>query len=292
MSVSHLMSKMLHAARSEGTAVAAVNFYSFESARGALLAARDADRPVILAFGARYLKNLSLTQAAALARCCAEGLNVRWALHLDHCSDLNVVRAAIDTGFDSVMYDGSALQFADNIRNTAQVVSWAAESGADVEAELGAVKTGAHSAEDSGSVELYTDPAQAAEFVRSTGIDALAVSIGTVHGLYKGTPHIRLDILEAIRAAVDTPLVLHGASGTGRGLLQDTIRRGICKINVNTELSMAGAAAAKELLDREPAAHLSSLSLTITEAFRKAAESYMDLAAMKPEKRTSSAQGE
>ena len=278
----HLMSQLLRAARSEGTAVAAVNFYSFESARGALLAASSVGRPVILAFGARYLKNLSLTQAAALARCCAEGLDVKWALHLDHCADLDVVRAAIDAGFDSVMYDGSALPFEDNVRNTAQVVSWATERGTDVEAELGAVKTGAHSAEDSGSVELYTDPDQAAEFVRCTGIDALAVSIGTVHGLYKGTPHIRLDILEAIRAAVDTPLVLHGASGTGRSLLQDTIRRGICKINVNTELSMAGTAAAKTLLDREPSVHLSSLSLAITDAFRNAAANYLNLAAMKP----------
>ena len=83
----HLMSQLLRAARSEGTAVAAVNFYSFESARGALLAASSVGRPVILAFGARYLKNLSLTQAAALARCCAEGLDVKWALHLDRCAD-------------------------------------------------------------------------------------------------------------------------------------------------------------------------------------------------------------
>ena len=272
MSMPHLMSQLLRAARSEGTAVAAVNFYSFESARGALLAAHSVGRPVILAFGARYLKNLSLTQATALARCCAEGLDVKWALHLDHCADLDVVRAAIDAGFDSVMYDGSALPFEDNVRNTAQVVSCAAERGTDVEA-VEAVKR---------LRDAATDPAQAAEFVRRTGIDALAVSIGTVHGLYKGTPHIRLDILEAIRAAVDTPLVLHGASGTGRSLLQDTIRRGICKINVNTELSMAGTAAAKTLLDREPAAHLSSLSLAITDAFRDAAANYLNLAAMKP----------
>ena len=129
-----------------------------------------------------------------------------------------------------------------------------------VEAELGALAGGEFSNEEAGE-EIYTDPGQAARFVQCTGIDALAVSIGTVHGMYKGTPRINVEVLKKIAAAVSIPLVLHGGSGTPEEIVRECIRQGIAKINVNTEISMYTVEKVKELLDSGTHYHLSQLAL-------------------------------
>lgn len=263
------MGELIRQAQKEHKAIASLNIYSADTIKGALLAAQDENCPVILSFGEKYLKNLTLQQVVFLAETCGRDMSVPYALHLDHCRDFDIIRKAIDAGFSSVMYDGSMLPFEKNIENTHMVTTWAHAAGADVEGELGTITTGHCSAENTGNKEQYTDPEMALEFCRKTNVDALAVSIGTVHGLYKGIPCIRMDVLKAIRAKVDVPLVLHGGSDNSAEILRETIANGICKINVNTELSLKCVVSTDELLQEKPNIHLSDLYLKQIESFRQ-----------------------
>ena len=262
------LKEMLKGAQDSHTAVLALNIYSRESIRGCLMAAEKARQPLILGFGKRYLDTLSLEEAVFLTRHNSRDITVPVCLHLDHCSDLSILKQAVDTGFDSVMIDGSAFSFAENKKLTREAVDYAHAQDVDVEAELGAIKTGVSSSEESGDIQLYTDPLQAKDFCEETGCDALAVSIGTVHGLYKVKPDIRLDVLRAVRNAVDTPLVLHGGSGTGTEVLRECIREGITKININTEISNACRQKLKELLPEEP--HMALISKSLVSFYKEA----------------------
>lgn len=206
---------MLAAAQSGGYAIGNFNVYSYETIRGVLEAGAATGTPVIVAFGERYLPNMDFRTVVALCETVAADLTVDYAIHLDHCKSMANCYRALAAGFTSVMYDGSALPFEENLANTAAVVQVAHALGASVEAELGSLASGDNSQEsEDNETQSYTDPEQARDFVARTGVDALAVSIGTVHGNYKGEPNVRVDILQDIRAAVDTPLVLHGGSGT------------------------------------------------------------------------------
>jgi len=240
---------MLRDAYQRQYAVGSFNIYNYETMRGVLEAAKKTGvRQVIMAFGAKYLENMSLAEAASMARAMSgEGVDI--CLHLDHCKDINLIYEAIRAGFGSVMYDGSALPFEENAANTKRVCEVAHACGVSVEAELGSIAAGLESHEgEETDAEKYTDPEKAAEFVKITGVDALAVSVGTVHGLYKGEPNIRTDILERIDAACGIPLVLHGGSGIPEETIRACIQRGIAKINVNTEISSHCVKKTAELL--------------------------------------------
>ena len=242
-------------------AVGSFNCYSYETFRGCIAAGEETGKPVIAAFGAAYLANMSLETAHAIAASLAREADVPVCLHLDHCSDMDIIYRAIQAGFGSVMYDGSMLPFEENAANARAISRVAHACGVSVEAELGSLAVGVDSHEGRAEdVEQYTDPQAAREFVVATEVDALAVSIGTVHGLYKGKPHIRTDILAEIHRAVDVPLVLHGGSGTPEDDLRACIARGIAKINVNTESSSAVVAQTAQLLAQEKP-HYSVLSL-------------------------------
>lgn len=255
------MTGMLQQAQTAGRAIGSFNVYSFETIAGVLQAARAAEQPVILAFGERYLENMDFSTVAAIAEQLGSAGDVEYALHLDHCKDLGNVYRAMQAGFTSVMYDGSALPFEENVANSAAVVRVARALGISVEAELGSLASGDNSQEsEDAEQQVYTDPDQAAEFVERTGVDALAVSIGTVHGTYRGKPNIRVDILRRIRSAVTVPLVLHGGSGTPPATITECIAAGICKINVNTEISTAAAARLQQALRDGSAPHLSVIS--------------------------------
>ena len=176
------------------------------------------------------------------------------------------------------MYDGSALPFEENAANSKLVADYAHAKDVSVEAELGSLALGEHSNEtDIDHGQAYTDPVKAKEFVEITGIDALAVSIGTVHGMYKGTPNIRVDILKEINAAVSVPLVLHGGSGTPEEILLECIDNGICKINVNTEISQYTVKKLGNIISQEPNTHLSKLTLLQSEYVSEIVEKYMEL---------------
>ncbi len=242
-------------------AVGSFNGYNYETFKGIIDAGCETKAPVILAFGAKYLKNMSLETASAIAKSLGEEIETPVCLHLDHCSDPDTVFRAIRAGFGSVMYDGSALPFDENVKNTKLVCDIAHACGVSVEGELGCLAAGERSHEGSATdVEAYTDPALAKQFVDMTHVDALAVSIGTVHGLYKSKPNIRIDILETINNLLAIPLVLHGGSGLSEKDILCCIAKGIAKINVNTEISVYAVDKTKDLLfDQQP--HFSELSL-------------------------------
>lgn len=256
-------------------AAGSFNGYNYETFKGIIDAGAETNTPVILAFGAKYLPNMTVETAAALGKSLAEESPVPVCLHLDHCKDQAVICRALKAGFGSVMYDGSALPFEENLINTRQVCCIAHACGACVEGELGSLASGEKSHEGSSADrEACTDPGEARSFAEETGVDALAVSVGTVHGLYRGKPNIRMDILTAINEAVNIPLVLHGGSGIPQEDILMCIRHGIAKINVNTELSIYAVEKTKEYLEREEP-HFSVLSLAQMEYVKEIVKKYM-----------------
>ena len=176
-------------------------------------------------------------------------VDVPVVLHLDHGGEMDLIQA-VGLGFTSVMFDGSNLPFEENIRTTRRLCEIAHEAGAAFEAELGEVPRAGVQGEEEGEL---TDPAQVAEFVSLTGVDALAVAVGSVHALLRKEVALDFALLDAIHAAVDVPLVLHGSSGVLDESVAEGIRRGLCKVNVATQLNGVFTGAVRQYLDAHPA---------------------------------------
>lgn len=228
--------QLLDAARATHTAVAALNFYNAETLRAHIDAANGVGRSIILQTTESTIRYLGIELAVGLAHAAARVVVKPVALHLDHGSSAELAFRCIDAGYSSVMIDGSKLPFDENVAVTLRVVERARAAGVSVEGELGFV---AHN-DDAGAAGSLTEPADAARFVAETGVDALAVAIGTAHGFYKAQVRLDLDRLERIRDAVGgTALVLHGGSGVPDELLDQAIARGITKINFGTEIKDA-----------------------------------------------------
>jgi len=242
--------EMLLAAQSGGYAVAAFNAENMEMTVAVLAAAEELQSPVILQATPLMMNFASAALYVAMARAAMEDVTVPVALHLDHGDSYEVAVQALRAGYTSLMLDGSRLAYGENIALTRRVVELAAPCGVPVEAELGAVggtEDGLSSACSEG-----TDPEQAADFLARTGADFLAVGIGTAHGVYHAQPKLDFERLDAIRARVDAPLVLHGASGLPREDLRACVARGICKVNFATELRLAYSGGIKALLAERP----------------------------------------
>ena len=274
--------KMLATAVTEGVAVAAFNVYDLASVRAVLAVARQTGHPILLALGERYFENLRPAGAVGLLTGLLESPNLGaplppLGLHLDHALTYESCAEAVEAGFSSVMIDASQFDFAENVRRTRAVVEQAHAHGVGVEAELGGLAAGLASHEFARGQELLTDPDQAAEFVDQTGVDALAVSVGTVHGLYKGEPHLDLERLAAIHQRVTVPLVLHGGSGTPADLLHAAIHRGVAKVNVNTEVSLAAVGAIAETLRNHPQVHMAELDQQAQAAMESTMARYVQL---------------
>jgi len=268
---------MLKDAYENHYAVGAFNVYNYETMKGVIDSAAECNCPVIVAFGEKYLHNMSLRDVAYLAKSFSEQYSIPFCLHLDHCSSLQVVFQAIREGFSSVMYDGSRLPFEENVANTKLVCRVAHACGVSVEAELGSIASGERSYEGSTEdKEIYTSPDKAKEFVDETGCDALAVSIGTVHGFYKGEPNIRIDILKEINSKLNVPLVLHGGSGIPERTIRECIGNGVAKINVNTEISAFALDKTKRLLNTKDDLHLSGVALEISNAVSEVVKKYIN----------------
>lgn len=251
-------------------AVAAFNVYSLETVQAAIRVTERENQPVIIALGERYFPTVDVEGFAALVKAIAEKSPVPIALHLDHAYEKESIIRAIRCGFTSVMFDGSAYEIEENIRRTKEIVEIAHMAGVSVEAEIGSLAKGDFSDEEEGDGTL-TDPESAKDFVMRTGVDFLAAAIGTVHGMYKGEPKIDLPLLERIQQAVDVPLVLHGGSGTPDAIVQQAIQLGICKVNVNTEVSMAAVTYLQNAFEHKQMPHLS----TVMEEMQQTMESVM-----------------
>lgn len=235
--------QVLVPARRGQYAVGAFNVYNLETVDAVLAAASELRSPLIIALGERYLKNFPIQAVAAIVKTLAQDSPVPVALHLDHAQKLESIEQAIAAGFTSVMIDGSKLPLSENIAVTKRAVSLARPHGVSVEAELGrVVRTGVAEA------DLFTDPQEARQFIEETEVDALAIAIGTVHGLYKGEPTLDLTRLAQIAEKVFIPLVLHGVSGLPDHLIKSAIKLGVAKLNVNTEISIQGVNAVRGFL--------------------------------------------
>lgn len=213
-------------------ALLATNFYNFETLKGVLEAASSVKKPIILQLTKSSLEYLGLSVAVGLAESMLRYYKVEGWIHLDHGDSYDLVARCLDAGFTSVMIDASEKPFDENVRITRSIVKLAKEYGANVEAELGYVAKLGQKIDKIG----FTDPNEAKRFVEETGVNALAVAIGSAHGFYKDKPKLDLDRLSEISKVTNAALVLHGGSGIPHDVLREAIKRGICKINLATEI--------------------------------------------------------
>lgn len=243
---------MLLDAQKRGYAVPAFNIHNLETIQTVLDAARDLKSPVILAATPSTVKYAGEEYLMSIIETANQVNDIPITFHLDHHENIEDIKRIITLGCKSVMIDASKYPFKENVAIVKDIVDFAHNYGASVEAELG--KLGGR--EDDLVVDekdsFLTDPKEAAEFVKLTGVDSLAVAIGTAHGLYKSEPKLDYDRLRQIRSVVDIPLVLHGASGVPKESVQKSIKLGICKVNIATELKIPFSSAIKEYFNEHP----------------------------------------
>lgn len=223
--------EILAPARAQHYAVPAFDCSEDIMVRAILETAEALRSPVILMTLLPELEGNGIVYMSRLIRGVAAYHKVPVVLHLDHADNLDLVKAAIDHGFTSVMLDGSSLPLAENIRFTRAAVELAHPHGVSVEGELGHVG-GMDLEETASSESVLTDPSEIVQFVTETEVDALAVSIGTAHGIYRSRPTLSISRLKELHAASRVPLVLHGGSGTPEDQVQESVRNGICKVNI------------------------------------------------------------
>jgi ketose-bisphosphate aldolase len=230
------LKEILANTRKEHYAVGAFNFNGYEDAEGILMGAVEASSPVIMMASEGACKYIGLYETAGLISGMAKTARVPVCLHLDHATDHDFIKEAIRAGFSSVMIDASAKEYEENVRASKAVVRFARDYHCSVEAELG--KVGGK--EDNIVVEdrtaTFTVPSEVPGFVEETGIDALAIAFGSVHGFYKSEPKLDFDRLEAVLKLTSCPIVLHGGTGIPIADIQKCIRMGLAKVNVGTEL--------------------------------------------------------
>lgn len=226
------LKNILKMAESKDMAIAAFNVTSLEGVLAVIEAAEDEDTPVILQFAnAAHSKYISLEDIGRVMVVFADKSKVPVCVHLDHGNNFDEIKRALDLGFTSIMYDGSELSLKQNIANTKYAKILADEYGASIEAELGSMGT---EGENENILGAYTDPEVARVFVNETGIDALAASFGTVHGIYKSRPNLDFDIISGIRKLSGIPVVMHGGSGISESDFKKCIDCGVRKINYYT----------------------------------------------------------
>ena len=235
--------EILTEAKKRGTGYPAPDFFDYDSAKCFVETAERLRTPLLLSYAQVFDPFFPLEDAADIGLYFARKASVPVVLHLDHGTDEAFIDRAIKLGFSSVMLDASTDPFEKNISRTAAVAEKAHALGISVEAEIGHVGSGTLLTDDS----VYTEVAEAVAFAEKTGVDSLAVSIGTAHGVYKkSNPVLNFERLEELNAALSIPLVLHGGSGTGDENIRRCVRGGITKVNVYTEFLLASAAAVKE----------------------------------------------
>ncbi|HEX3000095.1 MAG TPA: class II fructose-bisphosphate aldolase [Armatimonadota bacterium] len=230
------VASMLKDAQTGGYAVAAFNVFNHESISWIIKAAEAEGMPIIAMLFPACNTHVPESTFTAIANSLAAKAKVPVGVHYDHCNKFDQIMAAIAAGFQSVMIDGSALPYEDNVAVTAAIARAAHPMGVSVEAELGLVGR-ANNPDDFITSSHYTKPSTAVDFIKRTGVDSLAVAIGSAHGNYVTTPKLDLKRLEEIRSVVSTPLVLHGGSGIPEEQIRESVRRGITKLNIGTEFN-------------------------------------------------------
>ena len=266
--------EILKMAEERKCAVGAFNTPNLECLNAVISAAERLNVPVIIAHAELHEPVSPLAVIGPVMVEAAKKAKVPVCVHLDHCETLSYMREALEIGFTGVMYDGSLLPYEENLANTKKAVAMAKEYNCGVEAELGSLAS-REGGENAGSGPVYTDPDQAAVFCGETGIDALAPSFGTAHGIYKAKPVLDLERVKVIAEKTGLPLVMHGGSGVSPEDYRTGIRNGLRKINYYSYMSRAGVNAVKEMLGKEDVTFFHDLALAAQKAMEADAEKAM-----------------
>ena len=280
------LKEALKIAEEKKIAVGAFNAANLESLQAVITAAEELNLPVIMQFAQCHEPWVPLALIGPIMVAEAKKASVPVCVHLDHGETLDYLEKALEIGFTGIMYDGSVLPYAENLKNTKRAVEMAAKTGACVEAELGSMgkrESGAGDA-DGDDTKIYTDPQKAKEFVEASGIDALACSFGTTHGIYLSAPRLDFDVVKNVRAMTnDIPVVIHGGSGVSREDYHAAIRAGVRKINYFTYMDKAGGNAAAEYLKSlraEEPLFFSSVSMAARDAMKENVKEAMKMFAL------------
>ncbi|SHE75885.1 fructose-bisphosphate aldolase, class II [Caldanaerobius fijiensis DSM 17918] len=244
--------EILQKANEGGYAVGAFNTSNLEITQAIIEAAEEEKAPVIIQVSMSAIKYAGIENIAAIVITAAKNASVPVALHLDHGTDFNVVMQCLRNGWTSIMFDGSKYPFEENVAITKNIVNIAHPMGVSVEAELGKIGgTEDHITVDEREATM-TDPDEAVRFVEQTGVDYLAIAIGTAHGVYKGEPKLDFDRLQKIKSLLKMPIVLHGASGVPEESIVKAVKLGVNKINIDTDLRQAFDSAIRSYLNENP----------------------------------------
>lgn len=266
--------EILKLAEEKKCAVGAFNTPNWECILAVIDAAEKLKVPVIISHAQLHEEVSPLAKIGPIMVEAAKRAKVPVCVHLDHCETLDYMAQALEIGFTGVMYDGSTLPYEENLENSKKAVAMAKNYSCGVEAELGALASREGGA-DNASGPVYTDPDEAVAFCRETGIDALAPSFGTAHGIYKAKPVLDLDRVKVISEKTGLPLVMHGGSGVSPEDYRTGIANGLRKINYYSYMSKAGTQAVKELLAKEDVTFFHDLALAAQKAMEADAEKAM-----------------
>ncbi len=273
------LGELLNGVKDNTYAIGAFNVSNMEMAMGAVKAAEEMNAPLILQIAEGRLRYSPLDLLGPIMVAAAKKSKVPTAVHLDHGGTMETIKLALDLGFTSVMFDGSKYPLDENIQRTKEVIKLARSYGAHVEAEIGRVG-GAEG--DYKAVDIaVTSVEEAKRFAEETGVDALAVAIGTAHGNYKETPKLRIDRLKEIAAAVDTPLVLHGGTGLTEDDFRNCLHNGIKKINIATASYDAVAANLKKVIAAKPEANFFDCSDAAVQGTYENVKKHMNIFGLK-----------
>lgn len=243
---------MLQAARAGGYCIGAFNVHTLEMLQAIVEAAVETESPLIIQSTVGTVKHLGPEYIAAAATVASNMNRIPIALHLDHCTEFDLIVRCIRAGYTSVMIDASHSPFDENVAQTLRVVEVARPAGVNVEAELGKVGGVEDDIVVADNEALMADPDECAKFVELTGVPTLAPAIGTAHGIYKGEPKIDFERIKRIADKVDVPLVLHGGSGIPEEQVRRCVALGMAKMNVATELRIVFSDAIKEIFAKNP----------------------------------------
>ncbi|MCD8307685.1 MAG: class II fructose-bisphosphate aldolase [Clostridia bacterium] len=262
------LKEVIQISKSNGRAVGAFNTPNLECLNAVIGAAEELSVPVIISHAQLHEDVSPLDNIGEIMVMKAAKAKVPVCVHLDHGEDIEYCKRAIEIGFTSVMIDKSACSFEENAAATREMTDCAHAKGVDVEAELGRLPN-REGGSSGNAADLYTDPNLVNEFIDRSRCDALAIAFGTAHGIYKVKPVLNLDIIDAVRAKTDIPLVMHGGSGISHDVYRDVIRRGINKINYYTYMSYAGYAAAKAHAEANGAGFFHDMALAAQNAMKE-----------------------
>lgn len=271
------LNEILAIAEERKCAIGAFNTPNLECITAVLSAAEKLDVPVMITHAELHESVAPLSVIGPVMVQAARDAKVPVCVHLDHCETLSYMAEALKLGFTGVMYDGSVLPYEENVANTKIAVAMAKEYGANVEAEIGQLASREGGTEENAGGPVYTDPDLAVRFCSETGIDALAPSFGTAHGIYKSKPVLDLDRVKVIAEKTKLPLVMHGGSGVSDEDYRTAIRNGIRKINYYSYMSKAGVTAVKAMLEAEDVTFFHDLALVAQNAMENNAARAMSI---------------